>query len=140
MMKYLLYPIRLAIKACKGTALVLALIMMVVLLLPKTGEAYTACPHELENADLRQIIASQDQELAQLRLALDTQYELCRRIDLRFFGQDWLTLRTVDFWNSVSYSHYASFPEDTQETVWTSAFLELIFTTVERRTSNDIAA
>ena len=139
MLKFLFFPVRLAVKACKGTAMVLALILMVVLLLPKTGAAFSTssrtCPHEEENLALREVVASQAEELNQLRQALDTEYELCRRIDLRFFGQDWLTLRTVSFWDNVGYSHYEASPEDTQETIWTSLILDLVFTTTERRST-----
>lgn len=129
-MKLLLFPVRLAIKACKVTAFVLALILVVVLLTPKnTAEGEQVCEDCLA---WQELYAAKETECENLRQALSTEYQLLRRLDLRFFGQDWLTLHTVDFWGDVGFSHYEAFPENTQETIWSSFLLDIIFTTVER--------
>lgn len=130
MMNVILFPFRIALKACKAAALVLALIMVIGLLVPKmTAASQQAC----DSCSALQIRCAELQEECEtLRQVLNSEYRLLRRIDLRFFGQEWLTLRTVEFWNSVGYSQYEAFPEGTSEQIWSSGILEMSFTTLER--------
>lgn len=130
MMNIFLFPFRLALRACKVTALILALVLMIVLLVPGvTGLNSRECETCLQWQEQYTALERDYQELLE---ALNAQYSMLRRIDLQFFGQEWLTLRCFSFWGDVGYRHYEAFPEGTSEVIWTSSLLECSLTTLER--------
>lgn len=138
-MKFLLFPIRLVIKACKGTALVLALVMMVVLLMPKVSSSLSTssqpCPYQQENVLLQEQIMSLQEENDQLRSILSSDYQLLRRFEIQILPEldwDWMTLRWFEFWDDATYRDYERYPEGTSEILWTSTLFECSLTTLER--------
>lgn len=138
-MKLLLFPIRLVIKACKGTALVLALIMMFVLLMPKVSSSLSTssqpCPHQQENALLQEQLWSLQEENDQLRSILSCEYQLLRRFEIQLLPEldwDWMTLRWFEFWDDATYRDYEQYPEGACEILWTSTLFECSLTTLER--------
>lgn len=128
-----LFPFRLAGTVVKVTALLAALILVVVLLVPGLDlggqEPCTECQQwQAQNAALRE-------EVAQLQEALSSEYQLLRRIDLQFLpelGWDWLRIRGFSFWDDVSVRHFEQCPEGTRETIWSSTLFECALTTIER--------
>lgn len=139
MMKFLLFPIRLAIKACKGTALAVALIMMIALLMPKVASGLSTsskpCPHQQENLLLQEQISTLQQENDQLRNMLNCEYQLLRRFDVQLLpglGWDWMTLRWFEYWDDATHRDYERYPEGSSEILWTSMLFECALTTVER--------
>ena len=138
-MKLLLFPFRLALKACKGAALTLALIMMVVLLMPKLGSGIStssqSCPHEQENLILREENTSLREENEYLRQIVNCDYQLLRRFDVQLLpelGWDWMTLRWFEFWDDATFRDYEQYPEGSSEILWTSLLFECSLTTMDR--------
>lgn len=134
MKRLILFPIRLAGFVVKGAAWLAALALVVVLL--RAGgmepEPCTEClALESECQTLRE-------ELDRISEALDSEYLLRRRIDLRLLpglGLDWLSIRTVSFWDDVSLRHFERCPEGASEIIWYSALVECSLTTLERSSS-----
>lgn len=133
MKKVLLFPFELAAFLCKAAVVVIIVSMVFGLLAPKqTAMARQGC----ENCQAwTEKYAALEEECAQLREALQSEYLLQRRIDLKFFpelGLDWMRIRTVDFWGNVGYSHYEAYPEGAEEVIWSSSFVACSFVTVDR--------
>ena len=128
-----LFPFRLAGALIKVSAVILALSLMVVLLMPAlsagNGRECETCPQLLEQINVL------EQECAELRQTVNSEFYLRRRIDLQLFpglGLTWLRIRTFDFWNCVGYSQYEAYPEGTAEVIWSSGLFECSLTTLER--------
>lgn len=129
-----LFPIRLAGFAVRGAAW-LAALALVVVLLGRTAGGPGACE---SCTVLEQECQTLREELDRANAALDTEFFLRRRIDLRLLpelGIDWLRLETIPFWDEVSQRHFERCPEGTSETIWCGAWLECSLTTLERSCS-----
>ena len=134
MKKLILFPIRLAGFAVKCAAWLAVLALVVVLLGPGLAEQEPCTECQV----LRTECQTLREELERASEALDTEYLLRRRIDLRLLpglGLDWLRVETVAFWDDVGLRHFERCPEGTSETVWSGMLLECSLTTLERSSS-----
>lgn len=131
-----LFPIRLAGFAVKGAAWLAALALVVVLLAPNRDPAIPAGGPSY--AELLEENTTLREELDRAHAAMEQEYLLRRRIDLRLLpglGLEWLRLETIPFWDEVSQRHFERCPEGTSEIIWCGAFVECCFTTLERSSS-----